>query len=159
MTKSVFDIGLLYNRGMKFYTQKLLTKIALVILTILLTSTKCHARHYYKEAVYQDYWCSQRNGTQEYKLPDNSRVDCLLPDYAVEFDFAKKRDECLGQALRYSSYTKKKAACCLIIETEKDKKYLNQLRYTVRKKGLDVSVFTITPSALIKAGILSEYLQ
>lgn len=117
------------------------------------------AKHLYKEAVYQDYWCSQRNGIQEYKLTDKSRVDCLLPDMAVEFDFAKKRDECLGQALRYGAYTKKTPACVLIVEKRKEFKYYYQLRYTIQKKGLDVKLFTITPSVLIKAGILSDEVQ
>lgn len=78
---------------------------------------------------------------------------------AVEVDFARKRDECLGQALRYGAYTKRKAACLLIVENEKEYKYVNQLRYTIRKKQLDVSVFVIKPSTLIRAGIMSEYLQ
>lgn len=125
----------------------------------MLISTKCYAKHFYKETVYQNYWCSQHNGIAEYKLADKSRVDCLLPDLAVEVDFARKRDECLGQALRYSAYTKKKAACLLIVEQEKEYKYVNQLRYTIRKKGLDVSVFVIKPSTLIRAGIMSEYFQ
>lgn len=130
----------------------------LLFLTILLTSTKCYAKHLYKEAVYQNYWCSIHKGIQEYKLPDKSRVDCLLPDMAVEVDFAHKRDECLGQALRYGAYTKKKAACLLIVEKNNDYKYVRQLRYTIRKKGLDVSVFIIKPSTLIKAGNMSEFL-
>ena len=117
------------------------------------------AKHLYKEAVYQEYWCNKHGGILEYELNDKSRVDCLLPDMAVEFDFAKKRDECLGQALRYSAYTKKPPACCLIIEKKKDYKYYYQLRYTVQKKDLNVKLFTIIPSALIKAGILSDEIQ
>ena len=130
-----------------------------IIIILLLFTLPCEARHFYKEAVYQNYWCDQRQGITEYKLPDKSRVDCLLPDMAVEVDFARKRDECLGQALRYSAYTKKRPACLLIVEKEKEYKYVNQLRYTIRKKGLDVSIFVIKPSTLIKAGIMSEYLE
>ena len=125
----------------------------------MLLPIECAAKHLYKEAVYQKFWCDRRGGISEYKLPDKSRVDCLLPDMAVEFDFARKRDECLGQALRYSAYTNQPAACCLIIEKKKDYKYYYQLRYTIQKKGLEVKLFSITPSALIKAGILSDEVQ
>lgn len=133
--------------------------ILIFTLTFIFSSVESQAKHLYKEAVYQNYWCSQHNGIAEYKLADKSRVDCLLPDMAVEVDFARKRDECLGQALRYSAYTKKKPACLLIVENEKDYKYVRQLRYTISKKALDVSVFIIKPSTLIKAGIFSENIQ
>ena len=123
-------------------------KIFLILLTILLTSTNCYAKHLYSESVYQEYWCNKRGGILEYELPDSSRVDCLLPKYAVEFDFAKKRDECLGQALRYATYTDKQPACCLILEKKKDIKYLRQLRYTIKKQNLPVKIFTITPKKL-----------
>ena len=48
--------------------------------------------------MYQNYWCEKRGGISEYLLDDKSRVDCLLPDMAVEFDFARKRDELVGWA-------------------------------------------------------------
>lgn len=119
----------------------------------------CEAKHLYKEAVYQNYWCSKNNGITEYRLNNGARVDCLTSNLAIEFDFAKKQAECLGQALEYSALTKKNPACCLIVETEKDYKYVRRLRYTVQKKQLNVSVFTIKPSTLIKAGIFSENIQ
>ena len=131
-------------------------RLRLLLITILLTSTTCYAKHLYKEAVYQEFWCNKRGGVLEYELPDMSRVDCLLPNYAVEFDFAKKRDECLGQALRYAAYTKKNPACCLIIEKKKDLKYYYQLRYTIKKKDLGVKLFIITPASLIRSGYFIE---
>lgn len=131
----------------------------LLFFIVLLTSAKCYPKHIFKESIYQDYWCAKHNGIQEYKLNDSSRVDCLLPDMAVEFDFAKKRDECLGQAQRYAAYSQKQPACVLIIEKKRDLKYLNQLRYTIKKNNLPVKVFTITPSILIKSGITSEEIQ
>ena len=122
----------------------------ILLLTILLTSTNCYAKHLFKESDYQIYWCNRKGGILEYELPDLSRVDCLLPNYAVEFDFAKKRDECLGQALRYAAYTDKNPACCLIIENKKDLKYYRQLRYTIKKQNLNVRVFSISQKKLIR---------
>lgn len=131
--------------------------IFLVIFLTFLLNPVCYAKHLYKEAVYQEYWCNKRGGILEYELADMSRVDCLLPDYAVEFDFAKKRDECLGQALRYAAYTKKNPACCLIIEKKKELKYYYQLRYTIKKKDLGVKLFIITPASLIRSGYITNF--
>ena len=62
--------------------------LLLLLLTNILLMPNCYAKHLYKEAVYQDYWCNKHGGILEYELNDKSRVDCLLPDMAVEFDFA-----------------------------------------------------------------------
>ena len=99
----------------------MLIKSVLLFATIYyLIMLPCYAKYLYKESVYQDYWCNKQGGILEYELNDKSRVDCLLPNMAVEFDFARKRDECLGQALRYGAYTNKPPACVLIIEKKKD---------------------------------------
>ena len=120
------------------------------VFVLLFFMLPVQAKHLYKESVYQDFWCSEHNGTQEYKLLDKSRVDCYLPDMAVEFDFANKRDECLGQALRYAAYTQKTPACVLILEKKKDLKYYEQLRYTIQELKLDVKLFFVTPEDLVK---------
>ena len=122
----------------------------LFALLIILYGLPVSAKHLYTESVYQDYWCTKHKGIQEYKLPDDSRVDCMLPNMAIEFDFAKKRDECLGQALRYSAYTGKPAGCCLIIENKKDLKYYRQLRYTIKKRKLNVKLYTISKRKIQK---------
>lgn len=43
----------------------------------------------------------------EYRLSDNTRVDCMTDTLAVEFDLANKWAECIGQALYYGKQTKK----------------------------------------------------
>lgn len=71
----------------------------------------------------------------EYQLEDKTRVDCLTSNLAVEFDFAPKWAECIGQALYYGKKTKRIPACALIMENPiKDEIYLYRLRYTVYKK-------------------------
>ena len=119
-----------------------------ILLFFLLILNSCSAKHLYKESVYQNYWCTKRGGIQEYMLDDKSRVDCLLPNMAVEFDFAKKRDECIGQALRYAAYTDKQPACCLIIENKKDLKYLHQARKTIYKNDLNIKLYRVTPKII-----------
>jgi len=123
------------------------------IVFILLTINCAHcAQHQYSEKTYQEHWCKARGGQLEYRLSDKTRVDCLTDKYAVEFDFANKWHECIGQALYYGQKTKRTPACVLIMENgEKDIKYLRRLRYTVynKKKIPEFKTFTIKPEQII----------
>ena len=60
------------------------------------------AKHEYNEHYYQNIWCREHNGITEYILADKTRVDCLTKDMAVEFDFASKWAESVGQSLYYA---------------------------------------------------------
>ena len=105
-----------------------------------------YAKHKYKEKYYQIKWCRAKGGITEYKLNDKTRIDCLLPDMAVEFDFAPKWAECIGQALYYGKKTNRTPVCVLIMEDlDKDKKYLNRLRHTVydKKQISNFKTFTV----------------
>lgn len=124
-------------------------KYLLVILFMILLSTPVFAaKRYYLEAEYQKAWCSARSGQMEYVLNDKTRIDCLLPTMAVEFDFANKWAECIGQALYYGQKTGRTPACVLIMEhPEKDQKYLRRLRYAVynKRKIPEFRTFTMKP--------------
>ncbi|MEO5356924.1 MAG: hypothetical protein H7844_06460 [Nitrospirae bacterium YQR-1] len=105
------------------------------------------AGHLYKEKEYQSVWCSEHGGITEYVLDDRSRVDCLLPDIVVEFDFAAKWAESIGQAIYYGLKTNKKPAIVLILENpQKDKKYLKRLKKVADTYG--ITVYSITPKHL-----------
>jgi len=115
---------------------------------IFLISNSAYCAHQYPEKIYQEQWCKVRGGQIEYKLNDKTRVDCLTEKDAVEFDFAPKWHECIGQALYYGQKTKRTPACVLIMERgEKDIKYLRRLRYAVynKKKIPEFRSFTIKP--------------
>ncbi len=88
------------------------------------------------EAHYQNEWCQKWNGQSEYQLSDLTRVDCLTASYAVEFDFAKKWAEAIGQSLHYAMMTGKKPAIILIIESPKDFTYYNRLKPICEKYGI-----------------------
>lgn len=80
-----------------------------------------------KEAYYVSQWCSDDFGKQEFVLWDGTRVDCLAKDYAIEFDFAKKWAESVGQSLYYAKMTGKKPAVVLILEDISDYKYVKRI--------------------------------
>lgn len=115
-----------------------------IILTFLISCSSCLATHQYLEKEYQEYWCKVNNGKLEYRLQDKTRIDCLTNEYAIEFDFASKWAESIGQSLYYALSTNKKAGVVLILENpQKDLKYL--LRLNEVAKNHNIKVWTIKP--------------
>lgn len=110
------------------------------LLTILILSMPANvqAARVLNEASYQELWCRERNGISEYVLEDKTRVDCLTEDYAVEFDFANKWAESIGQALHYEMMTGKKPAIILIIEKPKDFIYYDRIKSLCDKYGISL---------------------
>lgn len=117
--------------------------LAAILLTALLTScagaqsARQSSRHFHPEKYYQEIWCNEHNGVMEYRLDDATRVDCLTDEYAIEFDFAPKWAESVGQALYYSLMTGKQAGVVLIMEKEGDGRHLVRLnalagRYNIK---------------------------
>ena len=76
----------------------------------------------------KDYVNKYCTGIIEYTLPDKTRIDCLTEEYAIEFDYAKKWAESIGQSLYYAKKTGKKPAVAIITESEKDYKYINRIK-------------------------------
>ena len=79
------------------------------------------------EAYYVNQWCTSDFGRKEALLWDMTRVDCLAKDYAIEFDFAKKWAESIGQSLYYSKMTGKKPAVALILTSPADYRYVKRV--------------------------------
>lgn len=126
-------------------------KFIILMFLLLIVILPVEAKRIYAERVYQTQWCNAHNGTMEYRLNDRARVDCVTDTLAVEFDFANKWAECVGQALYYSRQTKKQPACVLIMENgEKDLKYLYRLRRTACKKGVNMRTYTMKPEQIKK---------
>lgn len=135
--------------------------IALFLLWLTIaffTSMAAHAdpvRH--QEKFYQQRECIDRWGMtpdrMEYKVPNDptpstpGRIDCLLPGHAVEFDFAPKWPECVGQALYYAKKTGKAPACALIVEDQdKEWQYVVRLYEAIAASGRDdFVVFIVRP--------------
>ena len=72
------------------------------------------------EMYYENEWCTTDFGSKEVILWDMTRVDCMTKDYAIEFDFAKKWAEAIGQSLYYSKLTGKSPAIVLILTSPTD---------------------------------------
>ena len=88
-----------------------------------------YPKHNHHEASYQHAWCSAHKGIEEYENKDFTRVDCLTSTNAVEFDFANKWAESIGQALHYQKMTGRKGKVVLILENPtKEMVYFNRVK-------------------------------
>ena len=103
--------------------------------------------HQHNEQSYQQAWQKKYGGILEYKNNDCTRVDCLTTTHAIEFDFANKWAEAVGQALYYQYKTGKRAKVVLILEyPESQMIYFN--RVNALSKIHDFDVEYVTPAIL-----------
>ena len=111
-----------------------------LLFNILIISS-ASASHIHKESYYQVQWCNKEGGVTEYVLSDKARVDCLTKDYAVEFDFASKWAESIGQSLYYAKMTNKKPAIVLIMEANSDEIYYKRAKKVADE--YDIKLYTM----------------
>lgn len=110
-----------------------------IVLTALIFTPYAQAKHLHKEAEYQQAWCNYHKGITEVELDDFTRIDCKTSTHAIEFDFAQKWAECVGQSLHYANKTHKRAGIVLIMENpDKDQFYLQRVLRLAKKYKIDV---------------------
>lgn len=107
-----------------------------ILLVFILFSLPAYSAQKLKETDYVNLNCT---GVIEYKLPDKTRIDCLTDEYAIEYDWAKKWAESIGQSLYYAKMTGKKPAVAIIVKSPNDYKYIERIK-TVDK---DIEIFII----------------
>jgi len=118
----------------------------LTLLLLLLLCADARAGHLHKEKWYQDRWCAEASGTAEVVMDNGTRCDCLTTSHAIEFDFAQKWAEAIGQSLNYSAMTGKTPGIVLILENpDEDRKYLDRLETTIKAHNLGIAVWTTGP--------------
>lgn len=123
-------------------------KKIIIALLFIFISNSCYATKHL-EGSYQAYWCKAHNGIMEYKNSDKTRVDCLTETHVVEFDFAKKWAESVGQALYYQFMTNKKPMVVLIIENEEsEQRYVERVKSLSELYNFDFDI--IKPSDIIE---------
>ena len=95
------------------------------------------------EADYAEPWCAAQGGVAEKVLADRTRVDCLLPGFAVEVDYAHKWAEAMGQALHYGRMTGRMPGVLLILKKPGDVRYVHRLNTDAEHWGLPLFVWTV----------------
>ena len=109
----------------------------LALMTFYATSTES------AEADYVEKYCE---GVIEHVLSDRTRVDCLTAEYAIEYDFARKWAEAIGQSLHYARMTGKKPGIALIMTKEGDSRYLERVNGVIDEYQLPITFWTIMVS-------------
>ena len=126
---------------------KILTALLISIVFSLYVFAQTPKNHKYFEKDYQRVWCNAHCGSMEVILPDKARVDCVTKTHAIEFDFAPKWAESIGQALYYGRVLHKTPGIVLIIENaEKDQKYVNRVKAVAEIYG--ITLWTMTPNEM-----------
>lgn len=126
---------------------KILTALLISIVFSLYVFAQTPKNHKYFEKDYQRVWCNANCGSMEVILPDKARVDCVTKTHAIEFDFAPKWAESIGQALYYGRVLHKTPRIVLIIENaEKDQKYVNRVKAVAEIYG--ITLWTMTPNEM-----------
>lgn len=126
---------------------KILTALLISIVFSLYVFAQTPKNHKYFEKDYQRVWCNANCGSMEVILPDKARVDCVTKTHAIEFDFAPKWAESIGQALYYGRVLHKTPGIVLIIENaEKDQKYVNRVKAVAEIYG--ITLWTMTPNEM-----------
>lgn len=119
-------------------------KKILVLVTLFVgLSANAYITHEHNEYSYQKAWAEKHNAIMEYKLDDGTRVDCLTSTHAIEFDFANKWAESVGQALYYAIKTGKKPMVILILENpQKQMLYFNRVKKLANAYNFEVQYVT-----------------
>ncbi|MEA4857895.1 hypothetical protein [Solidesulfovibrio sp.] len=130
-------------------------RVALVALAtglVLVSCSQMLAGHDQPEKYYQAIWCAEKGGAVETRPRAGLRVDCETDTHAVEFDFARKWAEAVGQALAYGAATGKRAGIVLILERAEDARYLDKLRFTIAAGNLPIDVWTMGAGVPVGGG-------
>ena len=121
--------------------------IPLIFLVFITVTNYCSAYeaivHKHNESSYNHAWCSMHKGIEEFQNNDFTRVDCLTDCNAVEFDFAPKWAEGIGQALHYQRMTGKRGKVVLILENpQKEMVYYYRVLELAKIYDFDVEYVT-----------------
>jgi len=100
------------------------------------------------EVDYQKKWCPNAPGTTIRDLLTGrvvGYVDCLTDSHAWEFDFAKsmKQYEAIGQALKYSMYTGRRAGIVFIADDPDNNRYIEDAKSIIEHFNLPIDVETM----------------
>ncbi|MDF1554762.1 MAG: hypothetical protein P1P84_16955 [Deferrisomatales bacterium] len=109
----------------------------------------------HREAWYQGWWCAERGGETEVVLEDGTRVDCVTATHAVEFEFADKWAEAIGQSLHYARRTGRRAGVVLILEDAAERRYWQRLTGNITYFGLPIDVWQVGTGWDILLGVPS----
>lgn len=134
------------------YTRPRVALIVLATALVLFSCQSARAGHDHPEKFYQGLWCASAGGALETTPREGLRVDCETDSHAVEFDFANKWAEAVGQSLAYAGATGKWAGIVLILEEPGDVRFLDKLRFVIASSELPIDVWPMGAGVEVEHG-------
>ncbi len=117
--------------------------LIVMVLSVMLLPASASARRLHPKRWYQERWCAKYFSTGPHQV--SHIYGCLTPEYVVEFDYANRWYESIGESLHYAMQTGKKAGIVLIMEKEKDLKYWFKLNETIKYYNLPIRTWRTWP--------------
>jgi hypothetical protein len=114
--------------------------IVLTTLILMMVAAPAYAK---SEAEYKKEWCAKHNGEIDYKTQENTTVDCMTNNYAIEFDFGENWNQAMRKSRHQSLNTGKYPGIVLILQNSANKKHLFKLREIVEKRRLGIKIWTV----------------
>lgn len=108
----------------------------LIITGLLFLSLTCNAQVHHKEVWYQVRLAKITGGIREVPLPDGSRCDLVWGDYAIEINPGENWYNAVGQSLYYAINLNKAPGIIVIIETEKEMRFVPRLASVAQRAGI-----------------------
>jgi hypothetical protein len=90
------------------------------------------------EKYYQNLTAERMHAKTEVVLNDRTRADIVTDTFAIEVDFAHKWAESIGQSLHYAHKLHKKAGILLILDGQKDDRFVQILMPDAIELGITV---------------------
>ena len=124
----------------KYYEITMIKPILFMLsIFLLFISIDSKSYEYQNEDYHVIAWCNK--GQVEYRNQDGTRTDCLTRTHAIEFDFARKYSEAIGQALHYGIQNDRLPGIVLIITKQNDIKYYNRAKEIIKNYGLPITLW------------------
>ncbi len=119
----------------------------LIVTAILLTNlpAPCQAKQLKNEGFYAQQWCRQNQGKFGSLSEENSVIDCLTSQYAIDCAFAEKWPETIGRALFHAMATGKEPGICLILKSPDDNRYWLEMNRTITHHQLPIRTWLVQP--------------
>lgn len=87
----------------------------------------------------------------EARLWDGTRVDLLLPGFAIEVDWASKWAEAIGQALYYAAIAQREPAIVLLVKTsvKEERRFVYRALTVSASLGIPVWVWDVQRGRMV----------
>lgn len=130
--------------SVSYLWETIIMKKALLLFTLLLVGVMTFGQVRQRETYYQQKFAEVINGNREFVLEDRTRVDIVTDTHVIEVGYGEKWAESIGKSLHFEGMLNKQAGILLVIDMEKEERFLDRLMGVAAKYGIDVWIWNWT---------------